>query len=323
MTRRDTARWALCLVLLAPTFASPLSATARLAVGYGVQMNAMLNHLVAENIGKQVRNSGSTTLFGQSAGTDYRSNWNATPTDVNMPYLLAQLPELRVSSDWQSGASTWGIFTALSGIVPQTIANYSGNYQLFENRTCTGIDYANCPLAALNFVTASGTGNYAMELRSSLRFYSFTAGLTWQRPLIPSIWGGTLSLVAESGLNLQSFSVYTQFVAARCSTGDLPPCAQIAQVRVVQGELNTQALWALGPYLGTTLRYERPQSRYFAEIGFSVVILFARTTNAGYTHFVAADTVAFSQSADNLGIRSAQIFFAALPSLSLRVGVRL
>ncbi|HMY11444.1 MAG TPA: hypothetical protein PKC74_07460, partial [Turneriella sp.] len=237
-------------------------------------------------------------------------------------YTLLSLPELRVTSDWQSGASTWGIFTSLSGIVPQTSMYYAGGYQVKESRTCAGVDYTNCPLAALNFVSASGTGVYDIEVRTATRFYSFSGGMTWGRS-IGQAWGGELAFAAELGLNVQSFTAYSQFAAVRCSNGGSAPCAQVAQVRSVQGELNVQALFAVGPYLGAVLRYERPQNQWFAELGVSAIFQFTRLANSGYTNFVAGGTVAFSQTSQALGVNAVQDIFAVLPALSVRAGIRL
>lgn len=302
--------------------ASPVLAVTRISLGYGVQMNSMLNTVLTENMNKQLVNSGSVSLVGQSAGVDYRSLWSGTPGEDVSPYMLLSLPELRVTSDWQSGANTWGIFTSLSGIVPQTSMYYAGGYQVKESRTCAGVDYTNCPLAALNFVSASGTGVYDIEVRTATRFYSFSGGMTWGRSM-GQAWGGELAFAAELGLNVQSFTAYSQFAAVRCSNGGSAPCAQAAQVRTVQGELNSQAVFAAGPYLGAVLRYERPENQWFAELGVSAIFQVTRLANSGYTNFVAGGTVAFTQTSTALGVNAVQDIFAVLPALSVRAGIRL
>jgi hypothetical protein len=300
----------------------PSLAVTRVALGYGLQANSMLNHLLLENMNKQILNSGALSLLGQSAGTNYRSTWAAALADEAVPYILVSLPEIRMSSDWQWGANTWGVFTSLSGMVPQTTLYYAGGYQLNESRTCPGIDYANCPLAALNFVSASGIGVYDIEVRTATRFYSFSGGMSWTRP-VGLAAGGKFSLATEFGLNLQSLTAYSQFAAVRCANGSSAPCAQASQVRVIQGEQNAQALLAVGPYLGAVLRYERPQSQWFAELGVSAIFQFSRLQTAGYTNFVAGGTIAFTQTSTALGIDAVQDFFAVLPALSVRAGVRL
>ncbi len=300
----------------------PLHAATRLALGYGMQLNSMINSVLVDKMNRQLMNDRAIALIGQSAGTDYSTHWSAAFAEEVAPYALLSLPEIRVTSDWQSGANTWGIFTSFSGIVPQTSMYYAGSYQLKESRTCAGVDYSNCPLAALNFVSSSGTGLYDIEVRTAIRYYSFSGGMTWGRG-IAQAWGGEFAFATEFGLNLQSFTAYSQFAALRCSNGGLVPCAQAAQVRSVQGEQNVQALFAMGPYLGALLRYERPQSQWFAELGVSAILLFTRLQNSGYTNFVAGGTVAFSQTTQTLGVDAAQNFFAVLPALSVRAGIRL
>jgi hypothetical protein len=60
--------------------------------------------------------------------------------------------------------------------------------------------------------------------------------------------------------------------------------------------------------LGATLRYERPQSFWFAELGLSTTLLFYKLENSGYSNFIAAGTVAFSQSSSALGIDAKRFF---------------
>lgn len=300
----------------------PLNAATRMALGYGMQLNSMFNTVLAETMHRQLLNEGAVSLVGQSAGTDYRSPWSAVLGDAVAPYTLLSLPEVRVTNDWRSGANTWGIFTSLSGIVPQTSMYYAGGYQLKESRTCPGVDYANCPLAALNFVSPSGAGTYDIELRTATRFYSLSGGMTWGRTLMQA-WGGEFVLATEFGLNLQSFTAYSQFAAVRCSNGGSLPCAQSAQVRSVQGEQNIQSLFAAGPYLGVVVRYERAQSRWFAELGCSAIFLFTQLEITGYTNFTAGGTVAFSQTTQALGADATQNFFAIFPALAIRAGIRL
>lgn len=310
------------IVALSVSFVQPVLAAMRISLGYGLQANSMFNGVLTENMNKQLLNSGAVSLVGQSAGTNYSSLWAGALAEDLAPYTLLSLPEIRVTSDWQVGANTWGIFTSLSGIVPQTSMYYAGGYQVKESRTCAGIDYANCPLAAVNFVSSSGTGTYDIEVRTATRFYSFSGGMTWGRT-IGQAWGGEFAFATELGLNLQSFTAYSQFAALRCSNGASAPCAQTAQVRTVQGELNSQAVFAMGPYLGAVLRYERPQNQWFAELGVSAIFQFTRLANSGYTNFVAGGTVAFSQTSTALGVDAVQDFFAVLPALSVRAGIRL
>lgn len=300
----------------------PLHAAARLSLGYGMQLNTMLHTVMAENAKKQILNTGAVSLLGQSAGTGYSSLWSGAFADDLAPYALLSLPEIRVTSDWRAGANTWGVFTSFSGFLPQTSLYYYGGYRLTEERTCAVIDYTNCPLAALGFVSAAGKGDYDIEVRTAARLYSFSGGVTWGRGM-GEVWGGEFSFVTEAGLNVQSASYTSQFAALRCSGGSAPPCALSAQVRSVQGELASQALLAFGPYLGAVLRYERPQNRWFAELGISAVFLYARFTHTGYTNFTAGGTVAFAQTSAALQIAAVQEVFAVLPALSARAGIRL
>lgn len=300
----------------------PLSAVTRVSLGYGMQFNSMLNSVMTPSLEKQILNTASQPIVGQSAGTNYRTNWSAAADDTVAPYALVNLPELRVSGDWQSGGNTWGFFTAFGGMVPQTSAYYAGGYQITETKTCSGVDYANCPLAAVGFVSStSGTGTYDMEIRTALRMYSLTAGMNWSRKMF-SGFSGDFTFVGELGLNVQSFNAHTQFAATRCSTGGTAPCAQVSQSRVVQGELNTQSLYAFGPYLGMTLRYEQPRAFWYAELGFSSLFLVTRVQNTGYTNFVGGNTAAFSQTSATLAVDAEQSIFAVLPAVQLRVGMK-
>lgn len=309
-------------VLFALVVTGALSARMRISLGYGMQLNAMLNSTLGDNMKKQVLNSGAVPLVGQSAGTDYRSTWSATTDASITPYALVSLPELRISSDWVAGTATWGFFTALTGIVPQTSAYSTGAYQLKEATTCAGVQYATCPLAAVNFVGASGTATYDSEIRTNLRFYALTGGMTMSRPL-GNRWQGDLTLVTEFGVNVQTFAARTEFAANRCTTGSSIPCAQIADVRTVQGELKSESVYAFGPTLGATLRYERPLERWYLEAGASAIFLFMRIQNTGYTNFVGGSSVAFTQSSATLGVEPVQNIFAVLPSITLRCGIKL
>jgi hypothetical protein len=55
--------------------ALPVEAETRLSLGYGMQLNSMLNSTLNDNLQKQVLNAGAAPIVGQSAGTDYRSTW--------------------------------------------------------------------------------------------------------------------------------------------------------------------------------------------------------------------------------------------------------
>lgn len=301
----------------------PLSARTGISIGYGLQLNSMLNATLKSNLQKLVLNQGAQPLVGQSVGTDYNSNWSGSASDGDIaPYALVSLPEVRVTSSWVAGNNTLGFFTALTGIVPQTSAYYLGGMQLKETGAaspCSGVNYANCPLAAMGFVGSGGTAIYDTEVRTNLRAFNISGGFTFARKL-RTIWSGDLVLQAEFGVNIQQFSATTQFAALRCTTGASAPCAQQSQSRVVQGELKTQSNYALGPQVGINARYERPQSWWFAEVGLSAVVLFSRIENAGYTNFVAGGTVAFTQTSSALGIDAVQNNIAILPAVLLRAG---
>jgi hypothetical protein len=146
--------------------------------------------------------------------------------------------------------------------------------------------------------------------------------MSWERQL-GGVWGGQYSFLGEFGLNLQSLAAYSQFAAVRCSNGGAIPCAQNAQVRSVQGELNMQALFAPGVYLGTALRFEQPQHRWFADLALSTIFQFNPVSSSGYTNFVAGGTVAFTQTAQTLKVEQERSLFLVLPALSLRAGIRL
>jgi|GEM_PF-5439492 len=312
------------LALLVCSVASAgLSARTGISLGYGMQLNSMLNSALKTNLQKLVLNQAVQPLVGQSVGTDYSSNWTASASDGEIaPYALVNLPEVRVTSSWVAGNNSLGFFTALTGIVPQTSAYYLGGTQLKETSVaspCSGVNYANCPLAAMGFVGSSGTAIYDTEVRTNLRSFNISGGFTFARKL-GTIWSGDFILQAEMGLSIQQFSATTQFAATRCTTGASAPCSQSSQSRVVQGELKTQSHYAFGPQFGLNARYERPQSAWFLEIGLSAVVLFSRLENVGYTNFVAAGTVAFTQTAATLGIDAVQNNIAVLPAVVLRAG---
>ena len=300
-----------------------LHARTGISLGYGLQLNSMLNSALKANLQKLVLNQSAQPITGQSVGTDYNSNWSGSASDGDVaPYPLVSLPEIRITSSWAAGNNILGFFTALTGIVPQTSAYYLGGTQLKETSAaspCSGVNYANCPLAAMGFVGSGGTAIYDTEVRTNLRSFNFSGGLTLARK-VGNVWGGEVVLQAEFGLSVQQFSATTQFAALRCTTGASAPCAQSSQSRVVQGELKTQSNYAFGPQIGLNARYERPQSAWFLETGISIVVLYSRIENAGYTNFVAGGTVAFTQSASALGIDASQNNIAVLPAVLLRAG---
>lgn len=295
-----------------------------ISLGYGLQVNAFLNSTLKPSLQNLVQNQSARPLVGQSNGTDYNSNWSMTPSEGSVsPYLFMSLPEIRLSSSWRAGKGELGFFSSLTGVVPQTSAYYLGSLQLKETGAaspCSGINYANCPLAAVGFVGSSGTALYDTEVRTNFRSFNASAGLTYAWKLVPR-WGGELALQAELGVNIQALSATTQFNAARCTSGASSPCAALSQSRVVQGELKTQSDYALGPQLGMSLRYTRPNAFWFAELGTVVTVLFMRVQNVGYTNFVAGGTVAFTQSASELGIAPVQDSVTVLPAVVLRLGV--
>lgn len=312
----------LILILFLAPAAVTQAATTRVSLGYGLQLNSFLNSALNANLKKMILNDGGKNLTGITGVNSYDTTWAGSEADVSA-YPLVHLPELRFSADWGTPQVLhWGIFASLSGMVPQTSAYYPGSYQLKENATCAGVDYAKCALAATNFVASSGTATYSAELRSHLRFTNIVVGVTLGKK-IGSIWAGEVFFSGEAGVNVQTFAVNTQFVASRCSNGGSTPCAQNAQVRVVQSELNTSASYALGPVLGASFRYERPQAFWFVEAGATVVFLFSRWENSGYTDFIAAGTQAFSQTSVAQGVEETQNNFAVLPGVVLRLGVRL
>lgn len=307
---------------LAPAVYS-LGAVTRISLGYGTLLNALPNIAFNDNLRKMILNDGGPNLLGTTGINSYNTSWSGNGADVTA-YPLVHLPELRVAAEWVSPqAMQWGVFASISGFIPQTSAYYLGSYQLKEATVCSSVDYARCPLAATNFVaSSSGTGTYDAELRSHLRFANIVVGLTLGKK-IGSVWAGSVFFSGEAGINVQTFAINTQFVASRCSNGGSTPCAQNAQVRVVQSELNTSASYAFGPVLGASLRYERPQAFWFAEMGVSVALLFSRWENSGYTSFLAAGTQAFSQTSVAQGVEATQNNFAVLPAVILRLGVRL
>lgn len=300
-----------------------LHARTGLSLGYGMQLNSMLNATLKGNLQKLVLNQSAQPIIGQSVGTDYSSNWSGSASDGEVaPYPLVSLPEVRLTSSWVAGNNNLGFFTALTGIVPQTSAYYLGGVQLKETSAaspCSGVNYASCPLAAMGFVGSGGTAIYDTEVRTNLRSFNISGGFTFARK-VANVWAGEVALQAEFGLSIQQFSATTQFAALRCTTGGSAPCAQNSQSRVVQGELKTQSNYAFGPQIGLNARYERPQSAWFIETGVNVVVLYSRIENAGYTNFVAAGTVAFTQTASALGIDASQNNIAVLPAVLLRAG---
>lgn len=310
-------------LLVCSVVSTGLYARTGISLGYGMQYNGMLNSTYKSNLQNLILNQSAQPIVGQSVGTDYRSNWSASTSDGAIaPYALVNLPEVRITSSWVSGNNSLGFFSALSGIVPQTSAYYLGGTQLKETSAatpCGGVNYAACPLAAMGFVGSSGTAIYDTEVRTNLRSFNFSGGFTFARKL-GNIWSGDFVLQAEFGLSIQQFSVTTQFASARCTTGASAPCSQSSQSRVVQGELKTQSNYAFGPQFGINARYERPQAAWFVELGLNAVLLFSRLENVGYTNFVAAGTVAFTQTSATLGIDAAQNNIAILPAVILRAG---
>ena len=77
------------------------------------------------------------------------------------------------------------------------------------------------------------------------------------------------------------------------------------------------------PVLGSTLRYQRPNSSVFLELSASAVFLFMRVQNTGYTNFIGGSSVAFTQTSGALGVAAEQDIFSILPSLTVRCGIRL
>lgn len=314
-------------ILLAALLVSPpvaLSARTYISLGYGMQLNSMLNSTLKSNLQKLALNQASAPLVGISGLAAYNSNWSASPADGTSPYAFVGLPEVRIASEWDVVriGGRIGFFGSVSGFLPQTNSYYKGSQTLTEAKSCPSVDYLNCPLGATNFVTTAGSATYDAEIRSSLRFYNLTGGFTFTRK-ITSVAAGDIVVGGELGLNVQSLAVTTQFVSSRCTTGGSSPCASISQARVFQGELRTQAVYALGPVLGATVRYERPQSFWFAEIGLSATLLFYKLENSGYSNFIAAGTVAFSQSSTAAGIDATQNIIVVLPAAILRFGVHL
>lgn len=301
-----------------------LNARTYISLGYGMQLNSMLNSTLKSNLQKLILNQSSAPLVGISGLAAYNSNWSASPADGASPYTFVGLPEVRVATDWDVAklGGRIGFFGSVSGFLPQTNSYYLGSLALTEAKGCPTVDYATCPLGATNFVSSSGTATYDAEVRSSLRFYNLVGGFTFTRK-VASVASGDLVVGGELALNVQSLAVTTQFVGSRCTTGGSSPCNSISQSRVFQGELRTQAVYALGPVLGATVRYERPQSFWFAELGLSATLLFYKLENSGYSNFIAAGTVAFSQSSTAAGIDATQNIIAVLPAAIIRFGVHL
>lgn len=312
----------ICFSVAALVGAAPTAAQTRVSLGYGLQLNSMLNGTLNSNLQKQVLNVGGTPLVGQSAGTDYRSTWKGEAGDPVSAYALASVPELRLATDIGAAKNRLGFYTALTGILPQTSTYSAGSYELSEAAVCSGVQYATCPLAAVNFVGASGKGTYDSEIRTNLRFYALTVGVS-QTAALGTRYGGQWSLAGELGMMAQVFSARSEFSLSRCTSGGAIPCAQIADLRAVQGELKTESVYAFGPVLGATLRYQRPNSTVFFELAGSAVFLFMRLQNTGYTNFIGGSSVAFTQSAQALGIAAEQDVFSVLPSLTVRCGIRL
>lgn len=310
------------VITLLLMLSSRLFSEARVSVGYGLQLSSMLNTMLDPAVAALVLNSNGRPLKGQSAGTDYQASWSGATDEMPALAALVSLPELRLSADWKRKTWSPGVFASLTGMVPQTLYYYTGAYQLTEGRTCSGIDYANCPLAALNFVSSSGKGSYETEVRTNLRSFAGTIGFSLAKNFA-ALAGGDLSVLYELGISMQTFTATTQFTSVRCSNGAPPPCAQINQLRVGQGEMSTVTQYAYGPHLGITVRYERPKSWWFVEFGASATLLFGRLQHSGYTNFVASGTVAFTQTSTALGVDAVQDFFAVLPALSIRAGIRL
>jgi len=304
---------------------APLELKARtyLSLGYGLQLHSLANKTLAANVNKMATNSGAVGMTGISGLAPYSTNWSLAPQPTEFAFV--GLPELRVNTDWSLTSAgrelgRVGFFASASGGLPQTIHYYSGSTTLKETNICTSTDYAKCPLAASGFVTA-GSGSYSGELRSSLRFFNLAVGFTFAKNLLPLGKGGDLVLGAELGLALQSFAVTTQWAFARCTTGAAIPCANLPESRVHQGEIRQQAVYALGPVIGASVRYERTNSFWFAELALQSTFLFSKIESNGYTNFVAAGTVAFTQSSTVQGVSDSESVLIILPAAVLRLGV--
>jgi hypothetical protein len=200
-------------------------------------------------------------------------------------------------------------------------AYYAGSYQLSEAAECSGVQYATCPLAAVNFVGASGKGTYDSEIRTNLRFYAITVGMSYTKSL-GARYGGELVACGRAGIMTQVFSARTEFSLSRCTTGGSIPCGQIADLRAVQGELKTESVYAFGPVLGDAA-LPAPNSGFFLSSALRRFFCFMRLQNTGYTNFVGGSSVAFTQSSQVLGIAAEQDTFSILPSLTVRCGIRL
>ncbi|MBS0616775.1 MAG: hypothetical protein JSR44_01200 [Spirochaetes bacterium] len=299
-----------------------LAAQTDISLGYGLQANAFFNATLNANMQKFAFNAGAAPLVGYTGTQSYSSNWSASDITSGNAYFFVGLPELRLTSDWAYRDARLGVFASLSGILPQTSAYYLGGTQLAETNTCGGVNYNQCPLAASGFVAQSGSAQYATEIRSSMRFYNLAVGLTYGKK-VATWYGFDVSLKGEAGLVLQSLSVYSQFAAALCTDGSNLPCASASLSRVVQGEMTSQANFAIGPVLGATMRFEQPQAFWFAEAALTTTVLFMNLENSGYTSFVGGGTLAFAQSTQAQGISSTQSVIAVLPAVLVRVGIHL
>jgi len=302
--------------------ATVLHAQTDISLGYGLQANTFFNATLNANMQKWAFNSAASPLVGYTGTQSYNSNWSASDNTSANAYFFVGLPELRFTSDWAYRDARLGVFASLSGMLPQTSAYYLGGTQLTETNTCGSVNYNQCPLAASQFVAQSGSANYSTEIRSSMRFYILAVGLTYGKK-VGTWYGFDLSLKGEAGLVMQSLAIYSQFAAARCTDGSSLPCASPSLSRVVQGEMNSQANFALGPVLGATLRIEKPQALWFAEAAFTTTVLFMNLENNGYTSFVSGGTLAFAQPTAAQGISTAQSVVAVLPVVLVRVGIHL
>ncbi|HRP68861.1 MAG TPA: hypothetical protein PLY93_04960 [Turneriella sp.] len=299
----------------------PVSAL-RLSFGMSGEIATLQNSMLKEQLISLLGQKQSIPLVGVSSGNAYQSAWDAEGS-LSEAYLIRPIPELRMAVDFKTYSDfTFSFFAALSGFLPLTTTYNTGVYRVRASNTCGSVDYATCPPAAMNFVDSDGVGEYAGEMRSNLRVAQAAVGVGVSQK-IGAYWQGMWYWGMDLGVAAQTFSIASTFIASRCSTGGVTPCAQGNQVRVVQSELKTMALYTLGPLWGANIRYERENSWWFAEAGVTILFLFSHWENSGYTNFVANDTQVFTYNAQDMGVPAAQNNFSALPSFILRFGVRL
>ena len=300
---------------------SPIEAgNAIIFLGYGAGHSFAPASMLRQPMQRQIFNSDQVPIKGQTgSGQIYQSTWSLQSANDLTTATIVTMPQLKITAEKSFQMYTIGLYSAVSGFIAQNIADYSSDATLTESNVCASVDMSRCPYAAHGFVSQSGSGNYNLLAVANQKFYQFEVGLTGGKELFVGA-SGKLSWIGEVGLAVQIFSQRTQFNAQRCTL--LATNGSCSQLRELQGELRSGSLYSLGPTLNTNLRFEHSTSPLVFEIGVTNIFLFTKIEHTGYTQASANGTIAFSQTAQQLGSPSTENYFNILTTLYGRVGYK-